>query len=385
MSLAVLIPAFNSARTLEQVLDAIRSCTRNPDQLIVIDDASTDATAEVALLGGAEVLRMPTNAGPAACRNAGAACTSAEILVFLDADTCVQPDTLAILERRLLDHAEFSAVIGSYAETTPQEGVVSQYRNLAHRFTHSTAARESLSFWSGCGAIRRIALFAVGGFDAAFRRPSVEDIELGYRVVDSGGRILLEPAACVVHLKRWSLRSAIRTDVRGRGIPWFRLLLARGRSTSHLNVSAGHRLSTAFVALGWVALLCALRQPWCLLPALMLFAAAAAVHFRLFAFLLERRGPLFLLAALPLFLLQQTCNLVSIAAGLTLQVLASSRTPRTSSVLTTVQASQESLAGLGAGLPQESEHSGGIRLAVPAQHHHGGARPPHESDAVEQP
>ena len=58
--------------------------------------------------------------------------------------------------------------------------MVSQYRNLLHHFVHQHGHAEASTFWAGCGAIRRAAFDAVGGFDAArFPRPSIEDIELG--------------------------------------------------------------------------------------------------------------------------------------------------------------------------------------------------------------
>src|SRR5690242_19491312 len=84
---SVIIPAYNAVRTLPATLTALRAQTYPADRLevIVVDDGSTDATAEVAAAGGARVLRQ-ANAGPAAARNRGAAAASGDFVLFTDAD-----------------------------------------------------------------------------------------------------------------------------------------------------------------------------------------------------------------------------------------------------------------------------------------------------------
>ena len=94
MTLAVIIPVYNSSRLLRQTLIAIQSGTRCPDELIVVDDGSTDDSADVARQFGAQVIVMKANAGPAACRNHAALLSKSDLLAFLDADTCVHADTL---------------------------------------------------------------------------------------------------------------------------------------------------------------------------------------------------------------------------------------------------------------------------------------------------
>ena len=75
------------------------------------------------------------------------------------------------------------------------QGVVSQYRNLLHHFVHQHGNSEASTFWAGCGAIRRSVFEEMGGFDEQrFPTPSIEDIELGYRLRQAGHRILLDKA-----------------------------------------------------------------------------------------------------------------------------------------------------------------------------------------------
>lgn len=85
--IAVVIPAYNAARFLPDAIASVRAQTGPPLVIVVVDDGSTDGTADVAesLGAGIRVIRQP-NRGPAAARNAGVAATDAPLIAFLDAD-----------------------------------------------------------------------------------------------------------------------------------------------------------------------------------------------------------------------------------------------------------------------------------------------------------
>src|SRR5262249_36121526 len=94
---AVVIPVFNGANTISRALDSVLSQTFDqPLEIVVVNDGSTDITAEVLerYRGRIRVLDQQ-NQGPAVARNAAAAQTSAEYLAFLDADDSFVPDKLA--------------------------------------------------------------------------------------------------------------------------------------------------------------------------------------------------------------------------------------------------------------------------------------------------
>jgi hypothetical protein len=137
------------------------------------------------------------------------------------------------------------SLTGSYDANPPERNFFSQYMNLRHHYTHQRARRESATFWAGCGAVRRKAFLEAGGFDAeSFPRPQIEDIELGVRL-RRFGRMQLDPELQVAHLKRWTLRSVIETDIRSRAIPWTRLILETGEAPDDLNLRWSQRLAAA--------------------------------------------------------------------------------------------------------------------------------------------
>jgi hypothetical protein len=112
-----------------------------------------------------------------------------------------------------------------------------------HHRAHSSAS----TFWSGCGAILRSVFEEYSGFDVSYDRPSIEDIELGYRLSQDKKKLVLDPTIQVKHLKRWSFFSLVKTDILDRGIPWTELILNDRFLPNDLNVQLSQRVSIALV------------------------------------------------------------------------------------------------------------------------------------------
>jgi hypothetical protein len=146
-------------------------------------------------------------------------------VVFIDADVCIRADVLRRFATHFVDQT-VGAVIGSYTSETPASGIVSQYRNLLHRYLRLCSPPDVDFFWPACGAIRRGEFAAAGMFDEwHYWRPQAEGAELGQRITDGGQRIVLDSLIQAVHLRRWTLRSLVSTYVVDLGMPWLRLLL----------------------------------------------------------------------------------------------------------------------------------------------------------------
>jgi glycosyltransferase involved in cell wall biosynthesis len=249
MRLSVIVPIYNCVPFLHRCLAALRASAWTDYEIIAVDDASTDDTPAVAEQYGARVLRLERNGGPGRARNRGAALAQGEILVFIDSDVCVHADTLSRIEAHFREHPHSDAVMGSYDDTPADPSFVSQYKNLFHHYVHQQSRTEAWTFWAGCGAMRRDVFLKFGGFDEAYTRPCIEDIELGNRLHAAGHRIDLDPEIQVTHLKKWTLWGLIRTDVRDRGVPWF-LLMRRNRDMpADLNVTGAQRLCVGLIVI----------------------------------------------------------------------------------------------------------------------------------------
>lgn len=259
--IAVVVPAFNAERTLGACLSAIARSTRKPDEIILFDDGSTDRTAEIARAHGARVIRTANRAqGPAVGRNAGAIAAQMPILVFVDADVIVENDAIARLVAPIADRSA-SATFGSYNMRPQCRNVAAFYYNLRHHWVHQQGRSEAFTFWSGFGAIRRDVFLHAGGFDARFRQPSIEDIDLGLRIIEAGDKIGLIKNAQATHCKDWTLRQLWHTDIFRRAIPWALLLKAGRGNSNDLNISNRERLSAVVAHLIWMLAIATVIAP----------------------------------------------------------------------------------------------------------------------------
>jgi glycosyltransferase involved in cell wall biosynthesis len=309
IQVSVVVPAYNNAAQLGQCLSALRAAADAEVEMIVVDDASADDLSSAAARFGAQILRLTRNAGPAAARNHGARLARGRILFFVDADVVVATDAIGRIRMTLDRRPQIAALFGSYDSSPAAPGLVSQYRNLLHHFMHQNGKTEAATFWAGCGAVRRSAFERVGGFDERrFPRPSIEDVELGYRLRRAGYRIFLDKSLQATHLKRWTLWSVVRTDVFCRAIPWSRLIIESGGAMpDDLNLGGSQRASLALTGLGSLLLLASPLRVELLIPAFACVAAVIMLNRHLYAFFRRTRGTLFAAACVPLHLLYYVC------------------------------------------------------------------------------
>lgn len=199
-----MVPVLNGAGRVATCVSSILGQTRPPEDVIVVDNGSTDATAARAAAAGATVVSEPVR-GVYRARNAGWSSTQADVVAFTDADCEPDPDWLERLVEPFSDPAVAAvggdAVLGQVR--TPAQrwvtlrGFLSQRANFEHAFMPFFATANA--------AFRRSALEKVGGFEESFL--SGGDTDLSWRVqAFAGGRLVFRPEARVVHhfAEHWS-------------------------------------------------------------------------------------------------------------------------------------------------------------------------------------
>jgi GT2 family glycosyltransferase len=206
--ITVVVPARNAAPFLGECLDALLAQEPRPDEIIVVDDASTDATATVARERGVRLERLQSSRGPGGARNAGVACAAGAVVAFVDADDVVAPGWCAALEAAFAAGAE-AAASRLHRPTTG---------SLPQRFAAERAGpRTRRSPWrmatSGTQlAVRRDVFARVGGFDELLR--GGEDIDLSLRLNLEGHRLVAVDGAVVTRRERATLGSMLRQQAR---------------------------------------------------------------------------------------------------------------------------------------------------------------------------
>lgn len=300
---------------MQSCLAALADAACDEAEYIVVDDGCTDGFDDTIAAASipVQVIRMGVQTGAAAARNSGASAASGDILFFLDADTCVNRETLPKILACFRRDAALGALFGAYDDQPTQRNFYSQYRNLLHCYVHRESSGPACTFWTGCGAIRRSTFVKHGGFDES---PwNVDDIEFGNRLSNDGVHIELHPDITVCHQKRWTFLSTLRTDLLLRGVPWTLLILRQQRIPNVLNVSYANRVSVVLVTLAILASLVSLGRTAALDFSAACLFSAACINNRFYQFLWKRRGPMFAARAIPAHLFHFAVCALSFSMG----------------------------------------------------------------------
>lgn len=295
-TVAVIVPVHRGGERFARCIAALQSHGGAAAEVVVVSDASPDGSADLARRACFRVVALDSRSGPAVARNAGAREATSDLLLFVDADVEILPDTIERARALCRDHPGCAGGMGVYDENPPERNLLSQYKNLLQRFVHLRGSEDAGTFWGACGVVRRDAFLAVGGFDEAYREPSIEDIELGGRLVAAGHRLRLAKDLQVRHLKRWTAASLLRSDFFGRALPWSLLILRRECFRNDLNIDRAARAKVLLVGVALAATLS--LQPLGIALAACCVAATAVLDRELIAYFVRQRGMAFAVGAM---------------------------------------------------------------------------------------
>ena len=199
MKISVVIPAYNAESTIDQaVAQSLAQATGSLEvEVIVVDDGSSDDTAEVAESAGARVIRQD-NAGPASARNGGWQAAKGRFICFTDAD-CIPPADWVLHLLEGFTDSHIGAVAGSY-DVANSNSWLARWVHCEIMRRHDRMPSSVRAFGSYNVAIPRYVLKFTGGFDSAYRSASGEDNDLSYRILKAGWQIAFRPQAKVAHL-----------------------------------------------------------------------------------------------------------------------------------------------------------------------------------------
>jgi GT2 family glycosyltransferase len=300
LSISVIIPVFNGGKAFSHCLASLKNSSLSPLEVIVVVDGNDNESYQIAQEFRVKVLQLKTNQGPATARNRGAEIAKGDIIFFMDADVTIHHDTLEKIIKVFNCDPSLSALIGSYDDCPGASNFLSQYKNLFHHYNHQIGSEEASTFWGACGAIKRDIFLKIGGFDENYRFPSIEDIELGYRLKADGYRICLCKDIYVKHLKHWTSYSLLRADFFYRALPWTELIHQNSNFVNDLNLKYSSRFSVILV---YILLLLLLVGIFWFTPLLfgifIVFFALIFLNLPVYRFFEEKRGFLFTLKVLP--------------------------------------------------------------------------------------
>jgi GT2 family glycosyltransferase len=205
---SVVVCAYNAESTIEECLAGVEDLDYPDFETIVVDDGSSDATAELAARFDVRLIRTP-NEGLSAARNIGLEVAEGEIVAYLDSDAFPDPDWLKYLATAFVrgDHAG----VGGPNIIPPEDSWLAQCVSASPGGPiHVLVSDREAEHIPGCNmAFRKSALEEVGGFDPRFRAAG-DDVDACWQVLARGGTLGYSPGAVVWHHRRASIRGYMK-------------------------------------------------------------------------------------------------------------------------------------------------------------------------------
>lgn len=276
--LTVIVPAYNEAETLADTLRSLVRQTLLPAEIVVVDDCSTDETAEVAESFGITVLRPPVNTGSkAGAQTFALDGVRTDLVMAVDADTTLAPDAIELL-LAAFDDPEVAAACGLVlprrVSTVWERGRYVEYLLAFSLFKRVQDHYGKPLISSGCFSIYRTAeLRVIGGWS---NRTMAEDMDLTWTLYTAGRKVRFLPEAVCYPVEPHNLEF-LGKQLRRWSHGFIQNVRLHWRSVLHL----GYLRSVVAVVL-WDALLASLAY-MVLIPVL----AAAVDPFVLLAYLLD--------------------------------------------------------------------------------------------------
>jgi O-antigen biosynthesis protein len=206
--ISVIVCVYNGEKTLRACLEGVSGLQYPDFEVIVVDDGSSDSTAEIASEFGFRVITT-SNAGLAAARNVGLSAANGEIVAYLDADAWPDPHWLMYLADGFQKGPHCG--IGGPNIPPPRDGIVGDAVAQAPGGPiHVLLTDEEAEHIPGCNmALRKACLDDVGGFDPTFRIAG-DDVDVCWRLQAHGWTLGFSPGASVWHHRRPTVRAYLR-------------------------------------------------------------------------------------------------------------------------------------------------------------------------------
>lgn len=220
---SVIIPVYNSKKTLSLCLAAIKKQVNKQMEIIVVDDCSTQkGMKEIVKCFTNNFFQLKKNCGPGRARNFGAKKAKGEWLIFIDSDVIVSGNFFKEVIKKINPDSfggkllpKNACLQGVYGWQTSTNNIYSQYKNLYYYYNFFyRIKKEKYSYLSShCFLLRKEIFEEIGGFNRQIKTV-IEDADLGFRLFQKGYDVILDNKLLVTHLKKFSLSSLLVNDAK---------------------------------------------------------------------------------------------------------------------------------------------------------------------------
>jgi len=312
--ISVIIPTYNNQETIEECLRSVRQSVFHDYELIVADSGSRDATPSIAASYADQVITLPGTPHRGRTRNCGLKAAQGEIVVNIDSDVLIKPDTLDKIVRYFSRHPQIDALTGLLDKEHPNLDFFSQYKNLYMHYVFKKLPERINFLYGSIYAIRRQVAEI---YDSEIK--IADDTALGQKLATCGKRIALVNDLEVVHLKKYNLFSFIKNDFK---IPydWAKIFLKYkgwkqlGRNKTGYAHASRQQLLSIIIA---PAILMGVFLGDHSLPFIIVFSLIwSALNFHFSLFLIKEKGSIFGIFSIPVTFIDNIVMAFGIFCGL---------------------------------------------------------------------
>lgn len=196
--LSLVVPVYNDSKSLVKCLSSIYKSEYRSYQVIVVNDGSTDDSLQVARSFDCTVIDLPVNKGVANARNVGADEASGDILVFIDSDVVIDPDTLskfaAAHKNTDVEICTSQVYPASLSKGFAPELIAASWHYIIRKALPSPSSVSTMAF-----SINKKVFNEVGQFNTSFGLAGGEEFEIGVPIKSHGYKIHLDTSILVHH------------------------------------------------------------------------------------------------------------------------------------------------------------------------------------------
>jgi len=283
--ISVIIPMYNAEETIGECLTSLTKQTMKDFEVIIVNDGSTDDSEREVRAFPFKLINLVNGGNSSKARNFGAKQAQGNLIVFVDADIVLKPDSLTkIIDR--LDEPSTDIVSANYTDVTPLPGFFSQLQNLFLAFR--LAFLPDYVFSSFC-ALRKETFERVDGFNEKMN--AYEDVEFGYRLLKKGYRSRLDPSIEVTHLRKYDHLSLLRDYIKkayAAGSFYRKVFTSKIQKSSKMPPSLKWASFSSLLILGSLCLL-----PWTNKPLLLAILMYSLFMIPFLRYLLKRQSVFF--------------------------------------------------------------------------------------------
>ena len=306
--MSVIVPVRNRREDLALCLGAICGNIPLPDEVIVVDDGSTDGSVEEAQRSDCIVIGTEYR-GASFARNAGAKAAKNDVLAFVDSDVEIGTQHLGRIYRALINDSA-DGVFGIIDAEMKACNALSDFHNLTQHYVFANQAGDTKTCHTAFFAVRKGAFLEVGGFDEHWRKAVADDVILGWKLIAAGARLVCRDDMRFKHHKKLTLRGFIKSRFL-YGYEWVRATLKYRHLVRNQNLRAQDKVvsmrTPVNVLLASLLAACPFCGRWSFAALVGLIVAVLLWNARFLGFLVRTRGAGFIVKGALSLLLEVIC------------------------------------------------------------------------------